>query len=1054
MGEILSNYNDFKDSNESLDQETPSGSRRANRKKSKNRKIAFNKKTTSGKKAATGSKSASDISAKAGELKSKVSDSMGPKFAAITAKLKEKYTKTVISADGTETVALDKRNILKTAICVFLAIALIVILYVGIVIATAPKIQTDNIYTLLSQSSILYDDEGNIVDTAHGGENRTIVEISQIPEHTQAAFIALEDKTFEKHNGFNIIRIFGALKDAVFNGGHISGTSTITQQLARNLYLEDRMGERSISRKVTEAYYTIILESKLNKDEILEAYLNTINFGQCFGIQAAAQTYFSKDVEDLTIAESASLAAIPQYPQAYKLITTCNVSEIDDNTPNLIRTSGDTAYLWNDAGRDRMLTCLYLMHDQEYISDKEYKEAKNTEIKDMVKPNLDALSSGSNYFADYVITTVINDLQEKAGYTKQEASDLVYNGGIQIYTTMDSQAQDIMDKEFNNSSNFPKAIGYSKDADGNIKNPKGSGVLLYAHSNYFNKDGQFVLNSDEYKMNDDGTLTIYAGKRLHLYNTTVNGKDDVSVEFKNMFVEENGIIYSISGGYINIPQDYKSKDKDGNLVVSEKFFDDYPKFFQEKDGKLYTKDYTLNQRVIQPQAAMVIVDNETGQVKAMSGGRKTSGRMLYNRATIPNQPGSSIKPLAVYAAALQKSLELSEKGQTFSYTTTGFDKQGTALWGDYITAGSIVDDEPLTIEGRVWPKNSYSGYRGLYTFRTALQQSVNICAVKILAQVGVDYSADLVEKFGISTFDRKGDLNLAALGMGGMVAGTTPLDMASAYTVFVNDGVLNSPTVYTKVTTRNGDLLLESESEETEVLDPGVAWIMRDILRTVVTEGIGSPAAVSGVPVGGKTGTTDDQYDIWFCGFTPKYSAALWIGNDVNMKLSSYSNATARMWGKIMGQITDARGGSYSEKPDNVVQVTVDTKSGLLATSASGSHTRNEYFISGTQPTATDTSHQTMLVCSASGYQATPSCPSTKSKTGILRPYEPNTKVSDYKNELPHYFCNQHNPNPNDYPTKPGLKVTIVDIPVLPPSTGDDDNSSDDNTTDGQSENE
>jgi len=205
VGEILSNYNDFKDSNESLDQETPSGSRRANRKKSKNRKIAFNKKTTSSQKAATGSKSASDISAKAGEFKSKVSDSMGPKVAAITAKLKEKYTKTVISADGTETVALDKRNILKTTICAFLAIALIVILYVGIVIATAPKIQTDNVYSLLSQSSILYDDEGNIVDTAHGGENRTIVEISQIPEHTQAAFIALEDKTFEKHNGFNII---------------------------------------------------------------------------------------------------------------------------------------------------------------------------------------------------------------------------------------------------------------------------------------------------------------------------------------------------------------------------------------------------------------------------------------------------------------------------------------------------------------------------------------------------------------------------------------------------------------------------------------------------------------------------------------------------------------------------------------------------------------------------------------------------------------------------------------------------------------------------------
>lgn len=1048
MGEILSNYNDFKNSNDSIDQETPSGSRRANRKKSKNRKSAFNKKMNSDFTA--------KASAKAGEVSSKVSKSMGPKIAVIKSKLKEKYTNTVVAADGTETITLDKRNIIKTLVCAFLAMALIIILYVGIIVATAPKIETDNIYSLLGQSTILYDDEGNIVDTAHGGENRTIVEISQIPKDTQNAFIALEDKTFRKHNGFNIIRIFGALKDAVFNGGHISGTSTITQQLARNLYLEDRMAERSIGRKVLEAYYTVILESKLSKDEILEAYLNTINFGQCYGIQAAAQTYFSKDVEDLTIAESAALAAIPQYPSAYKLVTTCDVSEIDDSTPNLIKTSGSTAYLWNDAGKDRMLTCLYLMHDQKYISDSEYKEAKETKIKDIVNPNLDALSSGSNYFADYVITTVIKDLQEKAGYTYSEASDLVYNGGIQIYTTMDSQAQTVIDKEFSKNSNYPKATGYSKDKDGNIKNPQGEGVLLYAYSNYFNSNNEFVLEPDEFKFNDDKSLTIYAGKRLHLYNTTVNGKKDVSVEFKSMFVEENGILYSISGGYINIPQAYKSKDKDGNLVVSKEFFDDYPNFFKKTGDKLSTKDYTLNQRVIQPQSAMVIVDNETGQVKAMSGGRKTSGRMLYNRAIIPNQPGSSIKPIAVYGAALQKSYELAEKGQTFSYTTTGFDKQGTSLWGTYITAASIVDDEPLKIEGRTWPKNSYSGYKGLYTFRTALQQSVNVCAVKILAQVGVDYSAEMVKKFGITTLDENnGDLNLSSLGMGGMLQGTTPLEMASAYTVFVNDGKRITPTVYTKVTTRSGDLLLEAESEEVEVLDPGVAWIMRDILRTVVTEGIGSAASISGVPVGGKTGTTDDQYDIWFCGFTPKYSAALWIGNDVNMKVSSYSVATARLWSKIMGQIDGAKGGSYSSQPDNVVQVTIDTKSGLLATSASGSHTRNEYFISGTQPTATDTAHQTMSICKASGFQATPSCPSTTTKSGILRPYEPNTKVGDYKKELPHYFCNQHNPNPNDYPTKPGLKVTIVDIPVVTPPENEENNGTDDGTgTDPQNETE
>lgn len=1034
---ILNNYDDFKKSNEITEDESSGRSRRTNRRKSKNRKAAFENKNV--KNAAT-----------------KVFSAAGPKvkglLGKITAKLSDKYTNTIEYEDGTSKVVLDKKKIIKTAICVCLVFALVIIVYVGSIVATAPKIETDNIYSLMSQSSILYDDSGNIIDTAHGGENRTIVEIKDIPKHTQNAFIALEDKTFQTHNGFNVIRIFGAIKDAVFNGGQISGTSTITQQLARNLYLEDKMGERSLKRKITEAYYAIILERKLNKDEILEAYLNTINFGQCFGIQAAAQTYFSKDVEDLTIAESAALAAIPQYPQGYKLVTTCNKSEVNDDTKNLIKISGDTAYLWNDAGKDRMLTCLYLMHDQGYITDAQYEEAKETSIKKIVKPNLDMMTSGSNYFADYAITQVINDLQEKAGYTYQQASDMVYSGGIQIYTTMDSQAQSVIDKEFNNNSNYPKAIGYSKDSNGNIKNPDDGSILLYKYSNYINKDGQFVLKSKEFKKNDDGTLTIYAGKRLHLYNTTVNGKDDVSVEFKSMYIEEDGLLYSISGGYVNIPQDYKSKDSKGNLVVSKQFFDDYPTFFTEKDGKLYTNQFTLNQKVIQPQSAMVIVDNKTGQIKAMSGGRKTTGRMLYNRAIIPNQPGSSIKPIAVYSAALQRSFELAEKGETFPLTKTGFDKQGTDLWGDYITAASIVDDEPLKIEGRTWPQNSYKSYKGLYTFRTALQQSVNVCAVKILAQVGVDYSAELTEKFGISTLDKDGaDLNLAALGMGGMTAGATPLDMASAYTVFANGGKRIPPTVYTKVTTRTGDLLLEPkkvDEEDTEVLDPGVAWIMRNILRTVVTEGIGDAAAISGVEVGGKTGTTDNEYDIWFCGFTPKYSAALWIGNDVNIKLSSYSVATARLWSRIMGQVEEADNGSYPKKPDNVIQVTIDTKSGLLATDASGSHTRKEYFTKGTEPTESDNMHQTVRVCKSSGYLATPSCPSTKEQSGIMRPYNPSDRVGDIGRELPHYYCNKHNPNPKDYPVKKGLKVTIVDIPVAKPPKDETNNDSSDNTGD------
>ena len=925
---------------------------------------------------------------------------------------------------------LNLKQFLKFSICVCLICALAVVAYVASVISKAPEIETNNIYSLLSQSSVLYDDEGEIIDNIFADQKRTLVEINQIPDHVQYAFIALEDKTFETHNGFNIIRIFGAIKDAIIHGNGISGTSTITQQLARNLYLDDRMTERSLDRKLTEAYYSVILEKKLNKDQILEAYLNTIYFGDGYGVQAAAQAYFSKDIEDITIAEAAWLAAMPQRPTDYALVYSTNKANLAEDAENIITTNGDRAYVWNDKAKGRMETCLYLMHEQGYINDAEYEEAKATELKDIINPSLDSLNTVSNYFADYVITQVIADLQEEYGYDYSKARDMVYNGGLNIYTTMDSQAQAVIEQEFSEDDNFPEPINYKKDSDGNILNENG-GVLLYKYSYYIEDDGTFKLKSSEYEWNDDGSLTIFKGKRLAIYNTTVQGQTDYSVEFKSMYNIEDDHFYSIPGGYINIPQAYKSRDKDNNLVVSAEFFEKYPNFFTEDGKKLSTKEFSLKQKVIQPQAAMTIIDNNTGAIKAMIGGRKTSGRMLFNRATATRQPGSSIKPIAVYAAALQQSFELEKEGQMSTYFDAEIDQQGTTLWGNYLTAGSIIDDEPTTINGKKWPVNSYREYRGLYTFRTALQQSVNVCAVKLLTQVGVDYAFDMAEKFGLTSLISEGevnDVNLAALGMGGMTNGVSTLEMASAYTTFVNDGVHKSHSCYTKVTTRNGDILLEPAITETEVLDPGVAWIMRDVLQTVVSEGIAGNAKVKGEKVGGKTGTTSDSYDIWFDGFSANYSAAVWIGNDVNIKLSSMSGKAASLWSNIMGQIDDAKGGKYSKRPENVIQVEIDTKSGLLATEDSTS-TRSEYFTAGTEPTESGSLNTTVELCSSSEYLATPGCPSTESEDGVMRPYVPNDKVKDIKKELPHYYCNEHNVNPEVYPVDPDLEdeVTIVD---------------------------
>lgn len=187
---------------------------------------------------------------------------------------------------------------------------------------------------------------------------------------------------------------------------------------------------------------------------------------------------------------------------------------------------------------------------------------------------------------------------------------------------------------------------------------------------------------------------------------------------------------------------------------------------------------------------------------------------------------------------------------------------------------------------------------------------------------------------------------------------------------------------------------------------------MRDVLQSVVSEGIGSYARVAGAKVGGKTGTTSDSFDIWFDGFTANYSAALWIGNDVNIKLSSMSPKAATLWGRIISQVNNAKGGTYSKRPSNVVTATIDTKTGQLVT-PSTKKKRTEYFTKGTQPKKAAISEVSVTLCSESGYLATPDCPDTYVKTG----YATEPPVDEEGNELPHYYCNLHNPDAETYPT-------------------------------------
>lgn len=806
--------------------------------------------------------------------------------------------------------------ILAGVLCV-----MIFICYSFVIITKAPKIDPVNIYDNIQQSSVIYNDEGRAVDSAYYTQDRKICKYEDMPENLVNAFVALEDKTFWKHHGFNWTRMIGAVFQSITGSGKISGTSTITQQLARNVYLPETMSTRSIKRKVLEMYYAAVIERKLSKKEIVEAYLNTIylGFGN-YGVEAASESYFGKKPKDLSLVQCASLAALPQAPDSYALVQMLGSGETPDDNDTIIK-KRPNKYVANDESKNRRETCLALMKDQGYITEDQYNKAKGQKLTKFLNAQLSNKASKYSYFHEYLLDEVIQDLMEKYDYSEDKATDLVYTGGLNIYSTVDSHAQAMIVKEFNKDSNFPSIAGYSTDGNGNIIN-SGGGIMLYSYRNFFNSKNEFKLKTQECKVNEDGSLTIKSGYRLNIYNTSAG----YSLEFKPTYVNEGGKLYMYNGGYINIPEKYKSMDDNDNLVISAKFFKKYPDWIKlgKNTATITENAYTLPEKTIEPQASMVIVEVGTGKIKAMVGGRKQQGRQLYNRALNPRQSGSSIKPISVYSGALQKSYDLASEGKKFPFKDTGHDRQGSKYYGDYLTASSVIVDERMTFNGQTWPQNASNSFSGAVTMRKALQNSINVCAVKLELQVGAEYIADLVEKFGITTLDREGgtnDLNPAALALGGLTNGVIPLEMAQAYAAFPNGGVRQSSIAYTKVTDRNGKVLLTSKSESSKVLDEGVAFVMTDMLKSVVSQGIGSPAGISGVQAGGKTGTTSSEFDIWFDGFTPSYAAALWIGNDVNMQLTSMSGPAAALWGKIMNQIPKAKKGHYKSQPSDVTHV-------------------------------------------------------------------------------------------------------------------------------------
>lgn len=418
---------------------------------------------------------------------------------------------------------------------------------------------------------------------------------------------------------------------------------------------------------------------------------------------------------------------------------------------------------------------------------------------------------------------------------------------------------------------------------------------------------------------------------------------------------------------------------------------------QERMEEEFKKDkWILSSRVEEgktSQSAMVIIDHKTGYVVGTVGGlgEKTTSFGLNRATQSVRQTGSSMKPIAVIAPALDKGL---------------------------ITAGTVYDDVPTTF-GSFTPKNYYGGFKGLSTIRYVIQISQNIIPMKIMSELGSDVSIRYLKDMGITSLDDEKDQTLS-LALGGLTYGVSPLEMAGAYAMIANDGVYIEPTFYTKVEDANGKEILTPNQTSKRVLSTENAYILKNILTAPVTSGTATNCRISGMDVAAKTGTTSDDFDRWLCGFTPYYTAAVWYGFDSNETIRYGYNPSSYIWANIMKDIHKDLDKAKFEQPDGVVRVAICKSSGLLPNEhckdyIGGNAVYTEVFVKGTQPTKKCDCHVRAKVCEVEEgkYElANEYCPDVKELVFITRPNSDKNeawkKAGDAKYMLPTTTCTRH----------------------------------------------
>lgn len=821
---------------------------------------------------------------------------------------------------------------LSVVLCVMLFfVSLVGGLGIGVfqgILAASPDVDEINVEPTGFITTI-YDIDGNVIqELSDYTSNRIEVEIEEIPKNLRNAFIAIEDERFYEHKGIDIKGMIRALVVNIASGGISEGASTITQQLIKNNVFDVGSGETTVfakvERKIQEQYLALQVEKQLEKDEILTHYLNSINLGEgTLGVGAAARTYFDKEVSELNLSECAVLASITKSPTNY--------NPVDNPDKNKER-------------RDRVLSNMLA---QELITTEEYNEAMEDNVYERIQQVAAEKEEDSvySYYVDALIKQIVTDLQEELGYSQTQIYNMLYSGGLSIYSNQDSALQKIVDSVVNDEDNYPSTSGYA---------------LTYRLS----------------LLKEDGTAVNYSEYDVVAY------------------MKKNG-------------------NKDASLIYSskKKAKADVEKFrasVVEETDKVTGETYNV---VIQPQASVTLMDQKTGEVKALAGGRgeKTSNLSL-NRATgTTRQPGSTFKIVSTFLPALDtKGKTLATVYDDAPYNYVGTDRQVKNWWGT-------------------------KSYRGYCTIREAITDSLNVITAKtmeeVTPQLGYDYLLDL----GFTTLvenrvDADGEVHsdiVQPLALGGITDGVTNMELTASYAAIANQGVYVEPKLYSKIVDHDGNVLFENKSEERRVMKETTAWLLTNAMQDVLTKGTGTAARLStGMIAAGKTGTTTNKYDFWFSGYTPYYTASVWMGYDINTEFSGDTYPKI-IWKKIMDKINKTEDLDNISFPscDNIVKRTICTESGLLAVDGvcdsveDNKCTRTEYFEKGTQPTEKCNIHTKITVCKLSGLPAGQYCPETEKeeKVYLIKEEKYSVETWDTPYILPEDFqekvCDKHDEN-------------------------------------------